>query len=354
MKKTILTSAIGILAGCALAQDIHFTQYNFAPLSVNPALTAAYKNIQGTLHYKQQWKNLNAYRTQAATFEIKMSQFEWTKADKLTATFKQKVAKGLAFGINAFSDKAGDGSMKQFQGNLSVAYHAHASEKSTFSGGIMAGYAQRNISPDALRWNNQYAGGIYDPTLPSGENLSSQSHGYFDFAGGLLWSWGEDSRYLTANDQKFISAGVSLYHLGRPEQSFLGTSDRLNWRWTGHVNTLFGITNTSISLGPTALYTQQGPLRELVLGGLVKYKLKEDSKYTGYVKGAAFSVGGYYRHKDAIAPVFLLEMSYYSIGISYDSNISGLKIATSGKGGVEVVLRFNKPSSFLYTQARFY
>jgi hypothetical protein len=93
---------------------------------------------------------------------------------------------------------------------------------------------------------------------------------------------------------------------------------------------------------------RQGPLNELTFGALIKYMLKDDSKYTGYVKGAAFSLGCYYRNKDAIIPYFLVEMGYYSLGISYDTNISGLTAATSGRGGFEIALRFHMPSPFLY------
>jgi len=346
--KIIPASGFWLMAVLGGAQDIHFSQYNFSPLTLNPALTAAYKNIQATLHYKEQWRAVDAYRTSAATFEIKMSEFPWIKIEKLTSTFKEKVAKGLAFGINVFSDKAGDGSLSQFQASLSIAYHARIAEHHVLSGAMMGGIVQRSISPDGLRWNSQYPGGVYDPNLPSGENFSAQSHGYGDYAAGMLWSYGEGSRYMTANDHKFIGAGFSIYHLSSPPQSFIGSNDRLNWRWTAHANSLFGIKNSQISVGPSVLYMQQGALKEVTAGGLLKYKFREESKYTGYVKGAAVSLGCFYRNRDAVIPMFLLEMSSYSLGISYDTNISGLTAATSGKGGFEISLRFNSPSPFLY------
>ncbi len=347
-KKIIFILGCWLLAAGLQGQDIHFSQYNYSPLTLNPALTAAYKSIQATLNYKEQWRVVNAYRTQQACFEIKMSQFPWFRIENLTSTFKEKVAKGLALGINVFSDKAGDGSMKQFQANLSIAYHAHISAKSILSGALMGGYAQHSISPEGLRWNNQYPGGVYDPNAPSGENFGSQTYAYADYAAGLLWSWGEGSRYMTANDQKFISAGFSIYHLSRPDQSFLGTSDPLNWRYNAHVNSLFGINNSHLSIGPSVLYMQQGAIKELIFGSLLKYKFRDESKYTGYVKGAAISMGCFYRNRDAVIPMFLLELNAYSIGISYDTNISALTAATSGKGGFEISLRFNSPSPFLY------
>ena len=345
----LLLTANCLLPTISFSQDIHFSQYNFSPLTLNPALTSAYKDIQATLHYKDQWNSMNAYKTASATFEIKLGQPNWVKVDRLTGAFKQKLAKGLAFGLNAFSDKAGDGKMKQTQANLSIAYHARLNEHNTLSAGLMGGFGQRSIVPEGLRWNNQYASGSYDPTISSGENFSKQSFVYGDYNMGLLWSYGDASRYATANDQKHINAGISLGHLNSPGLSFVSTdAERLDWKWTAHANSLIGIKNSLYSVGPSILFMQQGPLREITFGALVKYKFKEESKYTGYVRGAAISAGCYYRNKDAVIPYLLLEVDAYSLGLSYDTNISGLKTATAGRGGFEITLRFNTPSSFLF------
>ena len=332
----LLTAYCLLLPTISFSQDIHFSQYDFSPLTLNPALTSAYKNNQVTVHYKEQWKVANAYRTSAVTFEMKLNQKIW-----------KKLAKGLAFGINVFSDKAGDGNMKQTQANLSIAYHTLLDQNNTLSGGIMGGVAQRSISPNGLRWNNQYLGGVYDPNISSGENFSTQSFVNGDYSAGLLWSYGEGSRYMTANDQKFINAGFAVSHVGNPKQSFIGnSSEQLNWKWTVHANSLLGIENTPFSIGPSLLYMRQGAFNELTFGGLIKYKFKEASKYTGYIKGAAISAGCFYRNRDAVMPFFLIEIDRYSIGISYDTNISGLANATNGRGGFEITLRFGNPSSF--------
>ncbi len=92
----------------------------------------------------------------------------------------------------------------------------------------------------------------------------------------------------------------------------------------------------------------QGPQMELTPGMCVKYQFKETSTYTGYVKGSAMTLGCYYRNRDAVIPYFMIEMDKYSFGISYDTNISGLTNVTEGRGGIEISLRFNSPSSFLY------
>ncbi|MFZ5552224.1 MAG: PorP/SprF family type IX secretion system membrane protein [Bacteroidota bacterium] len=332
-------------------QDIHFSQYNFSPLNLNPALTSAYKNIQATAHHKEQWRAVNAFRTSSVTFEMKANQQNWNQVKGSRGTFQKKLKKGLAFGITVFSDKAGEGNLKTTQGNLSIAYHALINKQNTFSAGVMGGVAQRSITADGLRWNSQYINGTYSSAIVSGESFSNQSFTYGDFAAGVLWSYGDGSSYMTANDHKHFNLGFSLAHLSKPNISFLG-SDKLNWKYTVHANSLIGIKNSKYSLAPSFLYLKQGDLREFTSGLLIKCKFKEESKYTGFIKSTAISLGCFYRFGDAAIPSLLIEMDKYSLGISYDANISGFKNVTYGRGGIEISLRFNSPSPFLYQNTK--
>jgi|ERR1051326_7098503 type IX secretion system PorP/SprF family membrane protein len=336
----------------SFAQDIHFSQYNFSPLTLNPALTAAYKDVQATLNYKQQWHTVNAYTTYQATCELKLDQKHWVKLQNMTETYKKKLVKGLAFGINIFSDNAGDGNFRTTQGNLSVAYHSLLNEKNTLSAGLMGGIVQRSIDPSGLRWNSQYPGGMYDPAAPSGENFTTQSFLFANYSAGLLWSYGEGNSYLSANDHKFFNAGISVFNLNRPQISFTDNNDRLYRKWVFHGSAVIGIKNTHFSVAPSLLFMQQGPLQEVTAGVLLKYKLKEESVYTGIIKSSMISIGCFYRNKDAVIPYLLLEMDKYSMGISYDTNVSGLTSATSGRGGFEISLRFGNPSPFIYQNAK--
>src|ERR1051326_6997563 len=146
---------------------------------------------------------------------------------------------------------------------------------------------------------------------------------------------------------------IFVLHLNNTNESFIGTTpDILYKRWNMHSSALIGIKNSHFSVAPSLLYMIQGPTKELTLGALIKYKLKEESQYTGIVKSTVISLGCYYRNKDAVIPYFLLEVDKYTLGISYDTNISGLTAATTGRGGIEICLRFGNPSPFLYQNAK--
>lgn len=341
----ILFSLLTCTAG--YGQDIHFSQYTSAPMLLNPALTASWNEIQLTLQQKQQWQTVDAFSTSGLAFEIKASRFNWKKVDRFTAVYKKKLLKGMAFGINVYSDRAGDASMITNNINLGIAYHARIDELNAISAGIIGGIIQSSISADKLRWNNQYGTTGYDPNINPNE-IFDASRIYADFGTGLLWTYGKVERTISENNETNIHAGVSVMHLNRPNQSFLGGEDRMHMRFTIHSAATLGMTNTNVALCPSFLFMKQGKQKEITAGFLIKFHLKESSKITGFKKESSFITGCYYRYKDAIVPYFGFEFSAYSFGFSYDANISGLTTVTKGRGGIEVTFRIANPTAFLY------
>jgi hypothetical protein len=91
---------------------------------------------------------------------------------------------------------------------------------------------------------------------------------------------------------------------------------------------------------------------EILFGSLIRYTVKESSRYTGFVTSSSLAIGGYLRNRDSFAVAAQIQWSNYSLGINYDVNISGLRTATSGRGGFEISFRYTgvkgigKSSSF--------
>jgi type IX secretion system PorP/SprF family membrane protein len=331
------------------AQDIHFSQYYYAPITLNPAMTGCYKTIQATVQYKQQWAVVNGYSTGGVTLEFKLNQAKWDKKRNLTDIYKKKAMKGLAIGFNVFSDKAGNGSIKQTQATVSLAYHILLTRFSTLSAGIAAGYTQFSINPDDLRWNNQYSLGNYNQNTPSGETFSTKSLSYNDYGAGILYSFGDGETAMATNNQKHFNIGASVSHINEPSMAFYDSGDgKLFRKYTVHANTLIGIENTNFSVGGSFLYMYQNKQQEITPGFLAKYKLKEPANYTGYKKGTSMGIGVFVRAKDSFIPYVMLEMDKFTVAFSYDVNTSGLTAATTGRGGMEIALRFNVGSTFVY------
>jgi type IX secretion system PorP/SprF family membrane protein len=336
MKKIFLTALCGISLAGADAQDIHFAQFNETPLLINPASTGSGYDLRAILNYRDQWRSVTVpYKTFAASFEMKL--------------YKNSTKKGnLGFGMYAFNDKTGTSKLSTTQLTLAVAGMLALNRNNTISAGLSGGYNQRSITTGSLRWDTQYNNGAFDPGAGTFENFADERFGYADLNAGIQWNYGQGERYLTANDEVKANFGISFSHINRPMQKFYTFEDKLYSRVSAHGGLVFGIANTNLLIAPSFVYHHQGPQREVMAGSMFKFKMAEDSKYTGFKKGACISLGGYYRLKDAFVFCSQFEFGQYSLGVSYDMNVSGLTQASNGRGGFEISLRFVSPNPYLF------
>ncbi len=144
-----------------------------------------------------------------------------------------------------------------------------------------------------------------------------------------------------------VITGLSIQHINKPKTELQAiVEDPLFYRWVGHTTAIIGVPNSPISIMPSAVYLHQGSLNEIMLGTNIAYKFKEASKYTGNLKGGAIGIGAEYRLKDALIVTSFLEISHYTIGLSYDLNTSDLSNASKSFGAFEVALRYVSPSPF--------
>ena len=331
-------------------QDIHFTQFNESPLTLNPALCAATVDMRAILNYRTQWKSVTVpYQTYGASFEMKARLMQWAKMDPGHRTgFFSKAKNNLCLGLNFFRDKAGDAAMGTTQANLSVATHLALDDKNTIGIGIQGGIVQRSLNYAAVRWDNQYNGTSYNSALPSGESNIPSNFVYGDYSAGIHWNYGKGESYIAANNEMKANLGFAVYHVSQPNQSYIADKDKLFMKYAFHGGLVYGIKNTNVLLAPSFMYLRQGPQQELNIGTMIKYKLHENTKYTGFKQASVVSIGGFYRAKDALVIAAQMEINRYAIGFSYDVNLSGLKTVSSGRGGFEVTLRFFSPNPYLF------
>jgi type IX secretion system PorP/SprF family membrane protein len=336
MKRITLILLLASLAKYGYSQDIHFSQIYMTPLELNPANAGTEYDIRGILNYRTQWNPVSTepYVTMMAGYDM---------------SFNKSAKTGyFAGGIFLFQDKAGDSKMKQTNANLAVAYHINLDDKNTLGLGVQGGYFQRSLDYANLKWGSQYDGLAYNDQLSNGEpGDGGTSVSAPDFSSGLTWTYRKGERYMTGNNQLLLISGVSLQHINKPKTELLAVvEDPLYYRWVGHVTGIIGIPNSKYSILPSAVYLSQGSLKELMLGANVAYKFKEESKYTGNLKGGTIGLGAEYRVGDAFIITSFLQIANYTIGVSYDLNNSGLSEASNNFGAFEVALRYVHPSPF--------
>jgi len=339
-----------LLSVQAIGQDIHFTQFTMLPAYINPSQTGEFNgNFRAVAGYRSQWRSVTKFPYS-------------TYGGIIDAPVKKNGQKGFwGLGLNVFADKAGEGDLKTTSADIFIAYHIRLSQNSFLSGGLTGGILQRSINPSQLRFENQFDGKGHNPSLSSGETFAYQNFIKPSVGVGVSYAWGDDkSANVISNNNyagKKLNIGFSVFNVSQPYYSFIKSSaDKLALRYTGFLMSSFGIENTNMAIIPSVLINMQNKASEVMLGGMVRYTLREQSRYTEKLKGAALSVGGYYRWGDAFSPAMMIESGSLAFGLSYDLNVSGLKTASNGRGGFEFMIRFLNPNPFGYgkSQARFF
>lgn len=320
------------------------------PLLLNPALTGVYGgDHRAFLNYKNQWSGMGG---PGATYRTALFSYD-------TRLFKKQFHGGyVGAGILAYKDVAGDLKLGTTQLNISFSGVVYLNRKNLISGGLQGGYVQKSISTSAMQWDSQYddASGLFNSSFPSNDVISIPPYHYGDFSAGLAWSYSANKSSVYAKKQLKFNLGVGAFHLNRPNQKLnpyiTNTTDNLNSKIVVHGTGQIGIGSSSYELIPSAVLFMQGPSIDLNVGTMIRWLIKGESRYTGYVQGMALSVGAQYRVGDAVIPMMMFEYSNYALGVSYDVNTSGLIQGTHGRGGVEISVRYLTPNPFSRSSSR--
>jgi hypothetical protein len=315
------------------AQDIHFSIAASNPMILNPALAGANNNKEATLNYRSQWGSLGEpYKTTTAGYSARIP------------NKRRNASNNFALGVQFINDKAGDPSIVGNNFSLVLADHLRVGTNSTLGVGMTLGIGQRSIRQATGQWASQYNGTAYDPSLSSGESLDNLDFRFADAGIGIVYVYGRRASTLARNEDKVFNAGVSLYHVNRPNYSFFKEQeDRLPMRLSVFANGEFALESMDAAVLPGIYFHQQGNATEILLGALYKFKIKQDTRYTGFNKSLALSFGLFGRIGDAAIVKMILDWDQYSFGYAFDFNTSQLNNYTNGNGAHEIFLRYTAP-----------
>ncbi|MBI5220069.1 MAG: PorP/SprF family type IX secretion system membrane protein [Bacteroidia bacterium] len=327
MKKIILSVLILICIWNIQAQDIHFSQWDAAPLFLNPALTGGYNgNHRAILNYREQWKSV-AYPYKTVAF-----QYDGTYFKKLF-NFKDKLNLGFSF----FSDKAGEGNMGITQATIYSSFYKGFKNTYGLTAGFQLGYSQNSLNIANLTWDNQNDGGIYNPDLPSGEPQYNNKFSFIDIGTGLCWDYRPHKLFA-------YNLGLSIQHVQPTEIKYYNEKEILFRKFTIHGTMETKFKKSDAIFYPAFIYRKQGPSQEFIYGTMIKYQLSEE-KHDGKILDAAVQFGVFHRWNDAFVFVAKLSYMHFTFGISYDTNYSKLSNVSNYKGGIELSLLYISPYS---------
>ncbi len=301
----------------ALSQDIHFTQFNNSPLTLNPASTGIFfGDYRLCLNDRNQWRSVTKpFTTLSASFDSKI----------LTNTFKKNM---LSAGIVFFRDKAGDSDFGTTEASLSVNYTKSIDvfAKQYISFGIQAGMAQRTLDFSNLTFDNQYNGYKYDSDLSNLQQFNKDNFMFPDLSAGLNW-------YYFIKERTNLNAGVSVFHINQPDQSIIADGkSKLAPRLSFNLNFQTPIAE-KLDIEPSALFMRQGTFNEFNFGLMLR--IIKDRNVYNYT---SFNIGAFTRLKDAANIMAGVDYKRFTIGLSYDINYSDLHKASYSRGAYEISL----------------
>src|SRR5687767_10732106 len=214
MKRLLLIITVLIAASQLPAQDIHFSQFNASPLTLNPALTGKVPcTYRFAINYRNQWNSVPApYVTYSAAF------------DALVSVGRGAEGQGFGLGALVFNDVSGDGNLSHVSLGGSLAFHKALGIgfNTLFSLGFQGTYSQKSIDYSQLVFQDQIITG--GPTV---ETFGDEPL-YFDLNMGFHWSTIVSSNFG-------FNFGGAYYHFLEPNETFMNNdTNTIGVRMVGH------------------------------------------------------------------------------------------------------------------------
>lgn len=325
MKKIFSTLIVCIvLTSVSNAQDPNFSQFFASPLTLNPALTGKFDGqFRVAGNYRNQWPTItNAFVTKTGSIDFGIMKNRISEIDQ------------FGIGILGMTDRAGDGVLVTNSAAVSLAYHKGLDENAyhQIGAGFQVGYTNKRIDVQKVDFEDELTPlgftGITNEIFDNKQlNIS-----YFDVNAGILYNG-------TTNGYNNIYLGVSMYHINRPKESFMGGNFLLNPRVTiqaGGKIPIGSYHNFNISTN----YSMQANAKTYMVGGAFSYNANNtDENPTNIYLGVWTRFSDI---SDAVIPYVGLEFNSLHFGYSYDVNISQLKAASNSVGGNEISLIYIK------------
>lgn len=285
-----------------LAQDPTFTQFYANPVYLNPALAGSSGCPRIALNYRNEWPQLTGnYVTYAAAYD----------------SYYKNISGGV--GLVAMQDVQGPGTIQTSMLGASYSYYLKVNRKFRLMFGTQAAYYQKYLD-----WSQLTFGDMIDPRrgfiYQTGDVPRGNGHrGFLDVSAGMVG--------FTKN----FYFGLAANHLNRPDESLILGTSRLPIKLTGHLGANIkigqrGRYSSTTFLSPNIIYQYQNGFQQLNVGAYLKYE--------------SFTIGAWYRNKDAFILTVGLTTDKYRIGYSYDLTVSPLGNGLSG-GSHEVSLGIN-------------
>lgn len=300
------------------AQDPHFSQFFSSPLTMNPAMTGnTDADWRVIANYRTQWQQMAApYSTATISYDQRI--------------FKEQTG-GSILGIGGMfmHDASFYKILKSNYATLNVAYHQQLDDDAFHHLGLGFGatYGNRKVNLKELTWEEQFTSNGFNTAMAPGEAGLSNMKSYVSMNTGMLYTIDDYSTHF--------ELGAAIYHLNKPRQTFLNDENQsIPARYVFH--TAFDrLINDYWFVNINGIYQQQSQLNYWMAGAAF-------GRFLGQEESTYFSLGAWYRYRDAISPFVSISTKGWQFGLSYDVTASGLAQSQRKPHSFEISIAFRR------------
>ncbi len=306
-RKIFLLCVMAMLLGKLTAQDVLFTQFHYAPVYFNPALTGTGKNnLRLSAVTKMQWFNL--YKP-----------FKYIAGAIDYAAYDDNLRNVVNLGFAVNHTRKGYLNNTNVSGIVGRSFGTNNGDCSNWylSLALQAGYTFSKVNTKDLVFIDQLdENGITDNASSVDLFTNATNKNYFDMAGGFVLTWNN------------WMIGGAVHHVNEPNISFNGKPEngKLPKKITGHIGYVYD--NGNIKLKPALIGELQGQSKALIAGLLFdfnEFPVQLGCWYrnnVGFSYNNAFSVG--FTWKWGAGKMVSNSSNDFSsrMGLSYDAEIN--------------------------------
>lgn len=335
------------------AQDVHFSQFDRANLSINPALIAnGEQSVRYSLQVKNQWREGLGlpYSTKQASLEQKIR--------PCTNSTKHK----LSYGINLINDNAGDSRINLNSVSGAFAYTYQYVEEISFTVGLIGSYNNRSFDISQLTWPEFWNDlGFIENNSSSSENFSNDVLNYGSIGAGFNF-YGKQSKQINEDGtvsregRSTLNFGVGVFNINRPELNFYNESNtspsvKLGVRYSLYMVPVIEVGQKMDLKFKVFSQFQNTYFESLVNGGIIRHFKGKGKPYSlGLSLGAriwsldnkpSLVTGEKKKLVDSFIPEFTASFRNWDFGFSFDITTSKFALPTNRRGGPEFFIRKN-------------
>jgi type IX secretion system PorP/SprF family membrane protein len=315
--KRIITIIFFIVATMKtfVGQDLQLSQYDAAPIILNPALTGIKENLKYRFvqQYRNQWDAIarKSFISTILAYDMNINQ-KWGAGAYILNDNSSRVYNSFSLVLSGAHD-------------ITIGNQ----DKHRLLVGLQSGFILKSLRLNQYTFDKQYYQGTFDPDLPNGESFEKSKR----FLPEINFGFG----YLNTDDASKFNpySGISVWHCTNPKNNFLseGEVSRLPLKYILYGGSIIKI-NEEFIIDTKIITLKQANIWQFTPTILIHYLQEQSDMHL--IGGISFRI------KDAIITQVGLQYRNFIYRISYDFNVSSLKTYSQYKGGVEFSITFFK------------